>query len=117
MTPAEVKESYRRNMDAAGETIIVRRYAGTGTTRVPSDTNVRARVTGYQDNELVGGIQQGDRKIIVLVEDLDTAGFPLPVVASDKIILNGHINSIVSVDDFTRKVQGVLIAYEIQSRG
>jgi hypothetical protein len=117
MTPDEVKASYRQNMDEAGETIILRRYTGTGTTRVAADTNVRARVTGYHAEELVGGIQQGDRKIIMLVEDLEDAGFSLPVLATDKVILNGHMQSILSIDDFTRKSHGVLIAYEIQSRG
>jgi hypothetical protein len=78
---------------------------------------VRARVTGYQENELVGGIQQGDRKVIMLSEDLVTAGFSMPVTANDKLMLRGKQISIVSVDDSTRRIQGVLIAYEIQARG
>src|SRR5262245_1224085 len=117
MTPAETKQSYSENMDAAGETISVRRFTGSGVGRTHVDTDVRARVTGYQERELVGTIQQGDRKIIMLVDDLIAAGFAVPVTANDKIVLRGTMISIVSVDDSTRRLQGVLIAYELQARG
>lgn len=117
MTPAEVRASYSANMDAVGETIVIRRYTGTGVGRVPHDTNVRARVTGYDYRELVGTIQQGDRRLIVLLEDLENAGFATPVVPTDKIVLRGTMISIVTVDDSTRRLQGELIAYEIQARG
>lgn len=117
MTPAETKESYIRALNAAGETIKIRRYVGVGTSRVPTDTDVRARVTGYAASELTATIQQGDRRIIMLVDDLVDAGFAVPVTANDKIMLRGTMISIVSVDDSTRRIQGMLIAYEIQARG
>jgi hypothetical protein len=117
MTPAECLAAYSRDMDAVGETIIVRRYTGIGTGRIAHDTNVRARVSGYSERELVGTIQQGDRKIIMLVSDLEDAGFAVPVVPTDKIMLRGAMLSILTVDDSTRRIQGELIAYEIQARG
>lgn len=117
MTPTEVKESYVEAMNAAGETIAIRRYTGTGVGRTFVDTPVRARVTGYQERELVGTVYQGDRKIIALVDDLIAAGFAVPVTANDKVMLRGSMISIVSIDDSTRRIQGVLIAYEIQARG
>lgn len=117
MTPDETRQSYQEAMDAAGETVSVRRYTGTGVGRTHVDTDVRARVTGFQERELVGTIQQGDRKVIMLVDDLAAGGFALPVTANDKLILRGTMISIVSVDDSTRRLQGELIAYEIQARG
>lgn len=117
MTPDEVRQSYREAMDAAGETISIRRFTGTGVGRTHIDTDARARVTGYQERELVGTINQGDRKIIMLVDDLIDAGFAVPVTPNDKVILRGSMISIVSVDDSTRRIQGELIAYEIQARG
>jgi|SRR5262245_10820979 len=117
MTPDEVRQSYSANMDAVGETIVIRRFTGTGVGRVAVDTDVRARVTGYDYRELVGTIQQGDRKLIVLVEDLVNAGFAVPVTPTDKVVLRGTMISIVTVDDSTRRIQGELIAYEIQARG
>lgn len=117
MNPEETKQSYIAAMDAAGETVSIRRFTGTGVGRTHVDTDVRARVVGYQERELVGGIQQGDRKAIVPADDLVDAGFTMPVTANDKLILRGRQLSIVSVDDSTRRIQGVLIAYEIQARG
>jgi len=117
MTPAETRAAYSLNMDAVGETITIRRFTGTGVGRVASDTDVRARVTGYDYRELVGTIQQGDRKVIVLYEDLIGAGFAVPVLPTDKIVLRGTMISIVTVDDSTRRLQGELMAYEIQARG
>jgi hypothetical protein len=117
MTPAETRQAYMEAMDDAGESISIRRFTGTGVTRTYVDTNARARVIDYQERELVGTIQQGDRKIIMLVDDLIAGGFAVPVTANDKVVLRGKMISIVSVDDSTRRVQGELIAYEIQARG
>ena len=117
MTPAETKQSYIAAMNAAGETISIRRLAAPGDSPAYTDTDLRARVTGYQEHELVGTIQQGDRKIIALADDLIDAGFPVPVTANDKVMLRGKRLAIVAVDDSTRRIQGVLIAYEIQARG
>jgi hypothetical protein len=117
MTPAECRQAYSRDVDAVGETIAIRRFTGTGVGRIPTDTNVRARVTGYDERELVGTVQQGDRRLIVIVEDLVNAGFAVPVTPNDKVVLRGTMISIVTVDDSTRRIQGELIAYEIQARG
>lgn len=120
MTPAETKQSYITAMDNAGDpaaNVSIRRFTGVGTSRVPTDTSARARVVGYQERELVGGIQQGDRKVILLADDLIDAGFVPPITANDKLIVRGKQLSIVSVDDSTRRVQGILIAYELQARG
>jgi hypothetical protein len=117
VTPDETRQAYIEALDAVGETVVIRRFAGTGTGRVPTDYEARARVTGYQEIELVGDIQQGDRRVIMLVDDLIDAGFPVPVTPTDKVVLRGTMLSIVSVDDSTRRLQGELIAYEIQARG
>lgn len=106
MTPADAKAMYRRQIAAHGETITLRR---TG----QSDQSVRARVTGYEPEELVGGIQQGDRKVIVLAEDV--TGFTPR--KGDLVILRGAPLSIQAVDDSTRRVAGTLVAYELVARG
>jgi hypothetical protein len=128
MTPDEIKTAYRLNMDVVGEPIILRRYTSTGLNRTKIDLEIMARVTGYNPNELVGGIQQGDRRIIVLADDLELAvpnsppdSPPLsiffPIVPSDKVVVRGKEMAIISSDDSTRRVLGVLIAVEIQARG
>lgn len=121
MTPEQARASYRRMMAVAGSgevrKVLVRRYTGTGANRPRFDAEVRARVTGYQPHELVGTIVQGDRKVILLAEDLSRAQFPTPLRKGDKVVDAGKELNIEAPDDNTRRVQGELIAYELQVRG
>jgi hypothetical protein len=117
MTPAEVKAIYRRMMDDYGETVQIRRYTGTGSNRPWFDTDAMARVTRYEPEELVGTIVQGDRRLIVLAEDLIAGQFALPVRKGDKVVVRGAELSIEAADDNTRRVAGELIAVELQVRG
>lgn len=117
MTPADLKTSYRAAIDAVGENIVIRRYTGAGQNRPRFDVAVRARVVDYEPNELVGGISQGDRKLIVLAEDMIAAQAPLDIKKGDKAVVRGKELNIEAADDNTRRVQGVLIAYELRVRG
>ncbi|MGN6549754.1 MAG: hypothetical protein ACTHJ3_07665 [Pararhizobium sp.] len=116
MTPARLRAQYRRMLGAYGETVTLRRTVPNG---APIEASALARVTGYQPNELVSGIEQGDRKVILLAEDVETSGFPVPfkTSGSDKIVARGTMLSIEAVDDSTRRVASVLIAYELRVRG
>lgn len=54
--------------------------------------------TGYSASK-PGAIRQGDRQIIVMADDLAAAGFPLPVLKSDRIVLpTGDVLNIIAVD-------------------
>lgn len=119
MTPEQCRSAHLRFMDGVGETVTIRRYTGTGTTRPKFDCDVRARVVEYDPKELVGSIVQGDRKLIVLYEDLVAAQFPLPIEkgANWKVVVRGKELQIKSIDDNTRRIQGELIAYEMQAGG
>lgn len=84
----------------------------------PTQALVRARIVGYQPNELVGDIVETDRKAIVLAEDVAASGFPVPIRAQqDRVIYDGRTWAISSVDDTTRRVDDVLIAYELRISG
>ncbi len=117
MTPDDCLETYRRHMEEVGEEITIRRYTGTGQNRPQTNVIVLARVMEYDPQELIGTINQGDRKLIVLIDDLISSGFSLPVMKNDKTIVRGRELNIEKVDDNTRRINGVLIAYEIQARG
>lgn len=117
MTPEQVKATYRRMLDQVGEPITLRRYTGTGASRPYFDAPVQARVTEFEAHELVGGIQQGDRKLIVLAQDLFDAQWPAPPKKDDKAVVRGKVLNIEAVDDSTRRVATVLVAYEIVVRG
>ena len=99
------------------ESVAIRRYTGSGPNRPLFDTPTRARVMGYRAEELVGTIQQGDRKAIVFVPDLVDGGFALPVTSNDKLVVRGRELTIIASDDNTRRDEDELIAVELQVRG
>lgn len=119
MTPEACRSSYRRVLAKVGEHVVIRRYTGSGPNRPRFDWTVRARVVEFDPSELIGGIVQGDRKIIVLAQDLMDAQAPVPVVAGAnwKAVVRGKEVTIKAVDDNTRRVAGELIAYELTVGG
>jgi hypothetical protein len=115
MSPEAVKASYARTCK---DLVTLRRYTGAGPNRIRFDVeNIRSRVTGYAPHELNGTIVQGDRKIILFADDLLAKGFALPVTTNDKVVVRGRELEIMAPDDSTRRVNGVLIAIELQVRG
>lgn len=115
MSVASAKSAYAR---ALREAITLRRYTGSGPSRPHFDAEmIRSRTVGYEPHELIGGVVQGDRKVIVLMEDIIARGFVLPVTINDKIVIRGKELAILAVDDSTRRVDGVLIAIELHVRG
>lgn len=117
MTPDEARAMYRDQLDLHGEDISIRRYTGTGVNRAHVDRTCRARVMGYAAAELIGDITQGDRKIVVLAEDLEGESPAFAIAKSDKVRVRGVELAIMSVDDSTRRIGSTLIAYELQARG
>lgn len=120
MTPDEARQMYRDQLTLHGEDISIRRYDGIGTGRTYVDRPVRARVTGYSPQEMVGGITQGDRKVILMAEDLAGESPAFTVAKSDKVVaarFGSAELAILGVDDNTRRVDGELIAYELHVRG
>lgn len=119
MNAAEALASHRAMLAEVGEDIVIRRYTGDADPNRPkTDIIARARVTGYQPRDMVGGISVGDRKVIVMV---DTLGALLPIVpgrdSADKAVVRGKELTIIAVDDSTRRIGGTLIALELQVRG
>lgn len=101
------------------ETISIRRYTGIGTGRPRFDWDVAARVMGFEPQELVGPVVQGDRKLIVLHEDLAQLGFPFPIGTGPnwKAVVRGKELQIKAVDDSTRRLGSEVIAYDIAAGG
>ncbi len=117
MSVESIRRQYRLALNKRGETIKIRRYTGTGPNRPMFEVECNAVVTGYQPDEMVGGIQQADRKAIVLHEDLEGTGLALPLTNSDFAVVQGKQHAIRVPDNFTRRVAGVTIAYELQIVG
>lgn len=105
-------------MATGGETVTITRISGEAPNQTVVGITVGARVTGYQPQELMNGITQGDRRVILLVADLAT--WPVSSTVPDKtdrLTIDGESVNIIAVDATTRKVAGTLIAYELQVRG
>jgi hypothetical protein len=101
-----------------GEVVTVRRLVPNA---APVEASARAKIKGYEPAELTGGIQQGDRKILLSHEDLVRDGFPVPVKTNDKIILlrfgGNRVLNVQDVDDSTHRDAGDLAAYLIRASG
>lgn len=114
MPVERTKSLYARTLR---DVVFVRRYTGAGPARPFFDTQMRARITGYEPHELIGAIQQGDRKCVGYAPDLVDAGFALPVTSNDKLVVRGRELAIIAADDSTRRDEGELIALQLQIRG
>ena len=109
MTTAEIRADYRA---ACLQTITVRRYGGSGKVDKTAAGNIRQ----YGADELKGTVTQGDRKVIVIVEDLVAGGLNMPLTTKDKVIDNGRECAIIHPGE-RKALDGTLIAYELQVRG
>jgi hypothetical protein len=115
MTPGEAKQMYRAQVHTHGETVTLRRV---NTAPAPAtEVTLPANVRGYRPEELVGGIGLGHREVLILAEDVDRVGFPAPIRRNDRIVVGGTALTVTDVDVHTRRVAGVLIAYDIVATG
>lgn len=123
MNPASIETSYRRAMNAVGETVTLRRFTGSGQNRPSFQADVMAVVSSYSPEQLAGSMTEATKKAIILARDLYDAQWPMApgtnrlIVESDKIIVRGKSHDIIAADDSTRRVAGVLVAVELQLKG
>lgn len=103
--------AYIAALEQEGETVVLRRI---GPPLI--EATVRARVLGYRPEELVAGLQQGDRKVIALAADVAASWAEIPR-SGDKIVIRGIETNVQGVDDNTRRIANELIAYEFAVRG
>lgn len=111
------EETIAAYRDDLKETIYIRRYTGSGANRPFFDTQTRADISGYKPEEMVGTIQQGDRKAIIFAPDLVDREFAFPISINDKLISRGREFSILSADHSTIREDDVLVAVIAQIRG
>lgn len=112
MTPATARAAYRRQLERHGEPLTIRRLVPNGQ---PIDATALGKVSGYQPDELTPGVNQGDQKVVALVEDLEAASFPLPVKSGDKVVWLGRVLN-VQFQPVLRRVGTTTIAIELVVR-
>jgi hypothetical protein len=117
MLPKRVAASYARALAShfgPGETVTLRRLSGQGA----GDYEVVGWVTEMHASDVVGSVQQLRRKVIVLADSVTAADFPTPLLPKqDRLIWNDKTLVITAIDDATRRVQGALVAYELELSG
>lgn len=92
----------------AGQTVTMKRSG-------VADLVVKASVAGYQPHELVGGIQQGDRKVFIAESDLSDASWPSPPRKGDQIVISGKTAMVQAVD--TRSLGENVALHVVTVRG
>lgn len=111
---------YERQFEQRGEVVTVERTAPNGT---KSTFNARAIVIGYEPDELVGGITQGERKVVLSASDVEAgaaaAGVSLPLQTggADRLWVRGRLLNVIEVDDSTHRSAGILNAYLLRVKG
>lgn len=113
---APSRDMYAREFDARGDVATIRRVMTGGAT---VEALARAIFTGFQPDELAGGIVAGERRVYLSAQDLEAAGYPVPPRANDKLVLFGgtRVLNILTVDDFTHRFAGELHVYDIRAAG
>jgi hypothetical protein len=114
MSPDAVKAEYLEALGEVGETVSIRRITGTGPSRTDTSYATIGRVFNGERKELTGGIAQQDLTAIVYAPDLFTAGMPSDVVIGDFLVHQGIEHSVYEVK--ARRIQGVMVAYELTVR-
>lgn len=117
ITPAQSRADYRASMQRVGWTVKLRRMRASPL--APLEHDVMARIVDYEPHEIVNGMKLGSRKAIVLAEDIEASGIPLPLSKSgtDKLVDGVRVYNIDEVDDTSRRLQDVVVAYELRVSG
>lgn len=100
-------------IDQIGAAVTLRRP--TGPSGITFDVPLMAVIRGYAPNELVGGIQQGDRRAIVSNRFILERQWPGPPRRGDQLIVDGRTTTIQAVD--STEVGDLIVKHELQIRG
>lgn len=112
MTPDAAIAALDKAVQIAGQDIILRRTTGTALIKFDSPTT-RARVVDYRPDELVGEVQQGDRKAILSPTML--ANWPAPPTKGDRVVVDGAVWAVMNVNPLS--IGNRLVRIEMQIRG
>lgn len=106
---------YRRALARTGQSVTFQRVTGQAPNATVVNYQVNAIFRAYQPTTAIGGavvrsaeITQGLREFIVLASDLSEAGFPLPILNNDKIVVGPEKFNITEVDPYTRLIAGAI---------
>jgi hypothetical protein len=125
VTDPSAVAAYRTALAVAGVAVTVQRVAGVTpnvTTFAAAAVTAVVRLVVSDANavshaglsaSMMGAIDQADRLVILLADDLAVAGFPLPVANGDQIVLpeSTEILNVTRVDPYKRALAGAIELY------
>jgi hypothetical protein len=114
MTPAAARRLWKERIASSGETALLRRPSSTSPV---TSRPIRVKVAGLSPEELVGGIDQRSRRVLLLAEDVEASGFPFPLRRNDKVLLRDKTLNVEDIDDDTIRIGNTLIAYDLRVLG
>jgi hypothetical protein len=129
MTPAEATSMLQRQLAKHGQDVRLQRVTqGPSGQQIKYSVNCRAFVRGYQPAELVGGILQGDSKVVLSAAEIEAQGWPgpnssttptnqdrrVPRKGDDIIIMGKSRNIEVATPVY---LNGELVRIELAARG
>jgi len=95
-----------------GESVVLRRPTGKG---LHIDVDCVARVDQFQPHELIGGVIQGDRNVILANLEIEVRQWPGPPRRGDQLIIGGRTTTVQGVD--TISIGDRIVRHNIQVRG
>lgn len=96
-----------RNVAQHGQTVVLRRDT--------TDFTVLAFVREYQPDEMVGGIAQGDTKVVLSPTQLVGSPFEESVLRNDKVVIRGRVRNIQAIEPVLMSDR--LVRLNLQVRG
>ena len=97
-----------------GETITLRRLTGRG---FWIDVQCRARVNDYSPDEMQGGIEQGDQKVVLSNAEITAAQWPGPPRIGDVILRNGGTLTAVVRAVSSNTLDNIVVRHNLTVRG
>jgi hypothetical protein len=97
-----------------GQPVTLQRTTG-GLTQVRHDVVCQAIVRGFEPVQLIGGIVQGDRQVVISNAEIADAQWPGPPRVGDRCVIDGRTTTIQACD--IRRLRNEIVLHLIQVRG
>lgn len=114
MTPNSARASLRKQLAQHGSDVTLKRQTAVSPQTFNSVT-VRARVVDFRPEQLIGGIIQGDRKVIMSNEEIAAASWPGPPRKGDKVVVASATYAVEGCNTF--RLDGTIVRHELLIRG
>lgn len=100
------------NIQREGQSLVLRRVI-TGV--APVSVDLKGVVKDYKPNELVNGVQQGDRMVIICNAEIESESWPGPPRKGDQVVIDGKTATVQYCN--TLRLRGQVARHNLQVRG